>query len=276
MDPATAAVGVGALAALYAAVAQTGWPWDRRVRLAEDEIRRLREELRTERYAAYHDHLTGLPNRRAFRANAGGLVAAADHPPLVGMLIDLDDFKQVNDTLGHAAGDEVLVILARRIADWAGDGLVARLSGDEFAVLVSPGGRHGTSTSELVERLGRQIAEPIRVAEHSVRVTASIGVTQVNGPIELTDLLASADAAMYAAKAGRDRAASITPCWEPYAAAVTELPATPAVPAARDVPRAAHRDIGACHATRTAAPVHLFAGSTAGSTADTLGWEPSR
>jgi diguanylate cyclase (GGDEF)-like protein len=266
---------------MCAAVSHRGWPWDRRARLAEDEIRRLRKELRAERYAAYHDHLTGLPNRRGFKANATGLVTAADHAPLVGMLIDLDDFKQVNDTLGHAAGDEVLVTLAGRIARCAGEGLVARLSGDEFVVLLSVGRQHDISGEELAERLAGEIAAPIRVAEHLVRVTASIGVTQVQGPTQLSDILARADAAMYREKAARERAAIITPCWEPYAA-VTELPVV--APSRRDAAherlRDARRPAVVRHPlpepTRSSVPVHTLAGSTAGGTADTLGWEANR
>jgi diguanylate cyclase len=76
-----------------------------RARRAEAEVARLQDELRVARHAAAHDPLTGLPNRRAFYRSAPDLVADDQRRPLVTVLVDLDDFKQVNDTLGHAVGD---------------------------------------------------------------------------------------------------------------------------------------------------------------------------
>ena len=131
MDPLAAVLGAGlvVLAALTAV-------WHaRRARAAEQELRRVRAELCSEQHAARHDHLTGLPNRRWFYGIGSALVGATDRRPLVAVLVDLDDFKRINDTFGHRAGDEVLVTVARRLAGAVGPGLVARLGGDEFVAL---------------------------------------------------------------------------------------------------------------------------------------------
>nr|WP_239088496.1 GGDEF domain-containing protein [Planosporangium mesophilum] len=168
------------------------------------EVAKLRRELLTERHAACHDPLTGLPNRRAFYELGAALVADPRRPALAAAVLDLDDFKQINDAYGHAAGDEVLVNVARRFAGYAGDGLVARLGGDEFAGLLV-----GATDESWLRRAGDElvdtVAEPMRVAQSTVVVTASVGLVAVEGAADLAEVLRDADAAMYRAKACRTR-----------------------------------------------------------------------
>lgn len=199
MDPFTLAAGAAAFAGLGAA-----WGLRGRVRQAEAEVARLREELRAERHAASHDPLTGLPNRRAFYQIGAALIADPGRPPLVAVVLDLDDFKQVNDRFGHAAGDQVLITVAWRFAAYAGDNLIARLGGDEFAGLLAGAANDGW-LRQSARRLAEMLAAPIRVAERDLRITASIGLVPVNGGAHLTEALSLADAAMYRAKASRAR-----------------------------------------------------------------------
>ncbi|HEV7898582.1 MAG TPA: GGDEF domain-containing protein [Planosporangium sp.] len=202
MDPLTIAAGVAT-----AAAAGAGWHWRRRARKAEAEVGRLRCELLTERHAASHDPLTGLPNRRAFYELGAALVADPQRLHLAAAVLDLDDFKQINDRYGHAAGDEVLVNVARRFATYAGDGLVARLGGDEFAALLVGATADERWLRQAGERLAVTVAAPMRVAESTVVVTASVGLVPVDRPADLADVLRHADAAMYRAKADRARMA---------------------------------------------------------------------
>jgi diguanylate cyclase (GGDEF)-like protein len=131
------------------------------------------------------------------------------------VVLDLDDFKQVNDRYGHAAGDQVLVSTAQRLAAFAGNNLVARLGGDEFAgLLVSPA--HDRRWIEhATRRLCEALAAPIPLGGRSIRVTASVGLAPVHGPAQLTDALCRADAAMYEAKtlgAGRPTRQLVAEC----------------------------------------------------------------
>ncbi|MEO3743352.1 GGDEF domain-containing protein [Plantactinospora sp. B5E13] len=116
MDPLTLAAGAAAVAGFGAA-----WGMRSRVRTVQAEVARLREELQAERHAATHDPLTGLPNRRAFYQLGGALMADPRRPPLVAVLLDVDDFKQINDRFGHAVGDQVLIAVAWRFAAYAGN-----------------------------------------------------------------------------------------------------------------------------------------------------------
>ena len=161
----------------------------------------LERELRT---AAYTDALTGLANRAAFGERLERAAAAGGATVL---LLDLDGFKSVNDTAGHAAGDRVLVEVGRRIEATCRDGdLVARLGGDEFVVLLNGRTAEETPTSDeaveaLAERLVRVLAQPVEVERRAVRLGASVGVARLGGAGSADDLLRDADVAMYAAKA---------------------------------------------------------------------------
>jgi diguanylate cyclase (GGDEF)-like protein len=206
MDPLAAVIGAG----LVIVAALTAIWHARRARVAEQELRRVRAELSTEQHAARHDHLTGLPNRRWFYDAGAALVGATDRRPLVAVLVDLDDFKRINDTFGHRAGDEVLVTVARRLADTVGGGLVARLGGDEFVALFDlPAGCTGRAVGDrgLADTAGR-ITEVLSAPVHAaggwnVAVRASIGVVVAAPGSDLDQVLDRADAAMYRAKTAR-------------------------------------------------------------------------
>jgi diguanylate cyclase (GGDEF)-like protein len=172
--------------------------WIRATR-AEARVADLGRELEAERYAASHDSLTGLPNRRAFYQLGVPLVTESTWQPLVAVIIDLDDFKQVNDQYGHAAGDQVLVAIAQRFAEFAGDNLVARLGGDEFAGLLRVPTVDGSWLDQFARRLSDSLAEPIQIVGRTVRVTASVGLAPVAG-CHLAEALRHADAAMYRVK----------------------------------------------------------------------------
>ena len=163
---------------------------------------RLYEEIR---HQALHDGLTGLANRILFRdrvANAIERGHGRDGRQFAILFIDLDDFKTLNDTLGHARGDDVLIATAGRVADsLRPSDTAARLGGDEFAVLLDGVEDEGTALSIAI-RLADALREPLEVHGLLTTVAASIGVA-MGGAIGETadDLLRNADVAMYAAKA---------------------------------------------------------------------------
>ncbi len=177
-----------------------GWHWYLSARRAHARADELRAELRTQRHAANHDPLTDLPNRRAFFQIGAALVAEPARRPAAVVLLDLDNFKQINDRHGHATGDHVLATIARRLSGYAQDNLVARLGGDEFAALFTCRATDGVRAYPAVDSLAQLVAEPIRYAGHALAVTASIGLSQVAGDGTLVQALHEADIAMYQAK----------------------------------------------------------------------------
>jgi diguanylate cyclase (GGDEF)-like protein/PAS domain S-box-containing protein len=159
---------------------------------------------------AYHDALTGLPNRSLFMAHLTQALAApgADRHELAVMFVDLDRFKNVNDSLGHSAGDSLLVAVAQRLSSCirAGD-MVARFGGDEFTVLL--GRINGVDEAvQVAHRMIEQIHRPFMLDGHEVCTGASIGIRPSRPPHGTAeDLLRDADAALYQAKgAGKGRA----------------------------------------------------------------------
>ncbi len=194
------------------------------VMLAITHIEDITEQRRTAElltYAATHDELTALPNRGSLVARLDVLLANAQPGQVAVLFIDLDNFKVVNDSLGHRVGDELLREVARRFRGVMRDGdRLARFGGDEFVMFIDRVAIGGDDTptgafvdpAAVADRLRRSVMEPIEIDGHELVVTASIGFA-VNAGEDLTadDLLRDADAAMYRAKAaGRDRVEAFT------------------------------------------------------------------
>jgi diguanylate cyclase (GGDEF)-like protein len=160
-------------------------------------------------FAATHDVLTELPNRAALVERLDGLLAGAAPGQVSVLFIDLDNFKVVNDSLGHSIGDDLLREIARRLRQVMRDtDRIARFGGDEFVVFVDG----GVDPADVAQRLRHAVQRPMVVGSNELVITASIGFA-VNSTEQLTadDLLRDADAAMYRAKAaGRDRVEEFT------------------------------------------------------------------
>ena len=168
------------------------------------------------RYLATHDSLTGLPNRAALNdeLERAALRHGRSTTGLSVLFCDLDRFKPVNDRLGHAGGDAVLVEVANRLrASVRAADFVARLGGDEFVVLCETSGDDSELIDELTERLVRNVGQPIVVGGDAVTVGVSVGVatapagTQADADLLLTE----ADEAMYRRKATRRRGRDVRP-----------------------------------------------------------------
>jgi len=170
-------------------------------------LERLGREVEEKQYQALHDSLTGLPNRAMFAAKVEEAIAVQGADGGTGaaavMLVDLDGFKEVNDTLGHGVGDVVLRATAARVRLEIGRrGTVARLGGDEFGVIIPV--RNTTEAVTAAEEVKRAIEQPIEEDELLIEVRASVGVAiyPEHGETSAT-LLRLADVAMYAAKEHR-------------------------------------------------------------------------
>jgi diguanylate cyclase (GGDEF)-like protein len=163
--------------------------------------------------AAYHDTLTGLPNRRMFDEYSGKLVTDTPAPDFARLSLDLDKFKPINDTLGHHAGDIVLrQVSARMLSRLRSNDVVARIGGDEFVIIVhKETGKHAPSLPEIAERLIKAVNELILISGRAVRVGCSIGMADGLIPGEtVQDVLDRADGALYEAKAnGRNCAVAV-------------------------------------------------------------------
>ncbi len=177
------------------------------------ERHQLEEKLR---HQALHDGLTGLPNRVAFRERLEVAVAHARtrRSPLSVAFIDVDDFKVVNDTLGHAGGDQIIQGVADRLVQAAGSsGFVARLAGDEFAVLFAD--LNEERAVALVQRAIDSFSEPLIVEDTSLPVSVSVGLAGSDAASRLSAevLLRNADAAMYQSKR---RGKGVVSVFEPF------------------------------------------------------------
>jgi diguanylate cyclase (GGDEF)-like protein len=165
----------------------------------------IAERERRITHLAFNDVLTGLPNRALFHEHLDHVLRQADRRggAVALLCLDLDDFKSVNDTLGHPMGDELLRRISARLSDQLGDAFVARLGGDEF-VIVHPLGE-GEGADALARLTLEAIEAPIRIGDHDIQPGASIGIalSPADG-IDSETLLRNADLALYRAKeAGR-------------------------------------------------------------------------
>jgi diguanylate cyclase (GGDEF)-like protein/PAS domain S-box-containing protein len=164
------------------------------------DITQAREHQELLLHQASHDHLTQLPNRALFTERSRAPRAAAGGKPehMAIVLIDLDDFKSINDTLGHHVGDALLVAVADRLrGSVRPEDTVARLGGDEFAVLLP--GAADADAIKVAERVTAALADPVEVEGHELEVQASIGLA-AGTPDDPDWLLRAADTAMYTAK----------------------------------------------------------------------------
>ena len=163
---------------------------------------RLETSLLSIEHRALHDSLTDLGNRFLFRERLERALARAGQgdAPVAILFLDLDGFKPINDSLGHAAGDRVLVGVARRVAAAVGEaGLTARLGGDEFGVLLEGGAAEATI---VAARIAEALIAPHSVAGVEVFASASVGIAvSLRGEETADELLRNADLAMYSAKA---------------------------------------------------------------------------
>ncbi|WDZ83582.1 putative bifunctional diguanylate cyclase/phosphodiesterase [Micromonospora cathayae] len=196
-------------------------------------MRRVQEELT---HLAERDPLTDLPNRRALLARLDDLLAPSGVPSGALLLIDIDNFKDINDVHGHAVGDDVLRVLARLLVRHLPTGTVlGRLGGDEFAVVL-PDAAAGDALAVAESLCNVAVRTPVPVAGGGLRVTLSIGAASVEPGDTRDAVLAHADLALYEAKnAGRNRARLYLP--EQYRHAVQRVNVTTRVRTALDEQR---------------------------------------
>ncbi|MEM7342038.1 MAG: GGDEF domain-containing protein [Actinomycetota bacterium] len=188
---------------VLATVTATGFVIVRQL-TALSESSRLSAQLE---HIAFHDTLTGLANRRSFDATLGTAMSQRSlrgpepsaHDPITVMLVDLDAFKQVNDTLGHDAGDELLAAVADRLRACTRPGdMVARLGGDEFAVILEGSAE---AVAVIASRIVEALAAPFPLAAGTAQIGGSVGVAEMGASgCSPDDVLRRADAAMYLAK----------------------------------------------------------------------------
>ncbi len=174
------------------------------------EQRHLQDELR---YRAFHDSLTGLPNRALFADRAGQALSLARLTGTVAavLFMDLNEFKEVNDTLGHVVGDELLAAFGRRMASGTREfDTAARLGGDEFALLIE-NLADPAEADNIADRVVGAFSQPFTVSQGPMVMTATIGVATSNDSDGVDELMRHADLALYAARAGKQPWRRYTP-----------------------------------------------------------------
>ncbi|SDJ27055.1 diguanylate cyclase (GGDEF) domain-containing protein [Frankineae bacterium MT45] len=186
-------------------VAQNVWPLLPALLIPLLLLYRMAQMTLEKEHEADHDALTGLPNRSSMQFTLTGHLGHARRAgdTLGLMLIDLDHFKEVNDTLGHHAGDELLIHFAHRLrASVRPEDFVTRLGGDEFAVIIPAADEH--AARDVAERILDSLSDPVYIQGMQLRIEASIGLAMhPEHGTQLEDLLRHADSAMYAAKESR-------------------------------------------------------------------------
>ena len=171
------------------------------------EARNLAAQLEDQ---AVRDALTGLPNRRSMVAAIDRMIEQGAGPDGALVFLDLDNFKDVNDTMGHTAGDEMLIEVAARMSSCLrGADMVARFGGDEFVVLLP---LSAVTVGDVADRLVRTVGTPYDIAGRETAITASAGIVLIGDSTDAEELLRHADIAMYQAKrAGKNRATLYNP-----------------------------------------------------------------
>ncbi|MEW8323000.1 MAG: EAL domain-containing protein [Candidatus Thiodiazotropha taylori] len=178
-----------------------------------EDVTRQREAERLIKFQASYDHLTSLPNRRTLLTRLQQTISRCKRHSHLGaiLFVDLDNFKRVNDSLGHSIGDSLLQEVAQRmLKDVRDEDTVARLGGDEFVVLLSESGntleKAIADIKQVADKLNETIAQPYLIDGHEIRTTTSIGISVFPTSDETADdILRQADTAMYQAKeAGRN------------------------------------------------------------------------
>jgi len=186
-----------------------------RIVIAHTDVTSRVQAERASSWRARHDHLTDLPNRAHLHELIDAELQRPERPPVAVLFLDVDGFKDVNDSLGHDVGDLLLRELAGRFsASTRAQDIVGRLGGDEFVVLCRDSDVEGAEM--LARRFQDTFDRPFELAGHTVRLSASIGIAGTGGadgpPVRSTDLVRDADLAMYAAKAaGRNRVRHFSP-----------------------------------------------------------------
>jgi diguanylate cyclase (GGDEF)-like protein len=195
-------IGLWAIAIFIAPLA-FAWQMLHRTHRLQVTTEELAAKQRENAYQAFHDHLTGLPNRLLFRLSLGQAIErAAERGGRIGVLLmDLDHFKEINDSLGHHVGDRLLAAVGPRLSETLRDGdLMARLGGDEFGVLL-PDVADETAATKIAQRLIEGLHRPVSVDELDLDVSGSVGIALFpDHAVDADTLLRHADVAMYAAK----------------------------------------------------------------------------
>jgi diguanylate cyclase (GGDEF)-like protein len=172
----------------------------------QEELAGTQEREKRARYLAFHDDLTALPNRRFFRERLGCALKNqwAGPPHLAVIYLDLDDFKALNDTYGHATGDVLLNLIAERLAHaLRAEDLVSRLGGDEYACLIT-GVSNRDRLQQIASTLFETVSAPFKIGTLTLNVRPSIGIAVCPSDGTTTDdLMKAADTAMYGAKRKR-------------------------------------------------------------------------